>query len=86
MKICDIENKAWTMDGIRIIIRGSEQKKLGNYSQKNAAQGNWSITKYLDSRIKPLIADCEVLVLLGDGEQPHGRTLLSSVRDSYKHG
>lgn len=86
MKISEIENKAWTMDGIRIVIRVAESKEAGNYSHKNAAQGSWSVTKYLDCRIKPLIGTHEVIVLLGDGEQPHGRTLLSSVRESYRHG
>jgi hypothetical protein len=78
MKIHEIENKAWSMDGVRIIIRGSENEDLADYAQKNAAQANWSVTKYIDSRIKPLIGDKEVIVLLGDGEQPHGRTLLST--------
>lgn len=85
MKASDIENKAWSMDGIRIIIRVKESKDLQDYTHKNAAQGSWSVTKYLESRIKPLIGSNEVVVLLGNGEQPHGRTLLSSVRESYKH-
>ena len=85
MKISEIENKAWTMDGIRIVIRANESKEVDEYTHKNAAQGSWSVTKYLDSRIKPLIGTREVIVLLGDGEQPHGRTLLSSVRESYRH-
>ncbi len=84
MKIHEIENKAWTMDGIRIVIRGSENDELSDYTQKNAAQASWSVTKYIETRIQPLIENKEVIVLLGDGEQPHGRTLLSSVRDSYK--
>ena len=84
MEIHEIENKAWSMDGVRIIIRGAENEDLDDYTQRNAAQANWSVTKYIDARIKPLIGDKEVIVLLGDGEQPHGRTLLSSVRDSYK--
>ncbi len=84
MKIHEIENKAWSMDGVRIIIRGSENEDLNDYTQKNAAQASWSVTKYIETRIQPLIGDKEVIVLLGDGEQPHGRTLLSSVRDSYK--
>jgi hypothetical protein len=84
MKIYEIENKAWSMDGVRIIIRGPENEDLPDYAQKNAAQANWSVTKYIENRIKPIVGDREVTVLLGDGEQPHGRTLISSVRDSYK--
>ena len=84
MKIFEIESKAWSIDGVRIVIRGPENKELGDYTQKNAAQANWSVTKYIDTRIKPLVGKKEVAVILGDGEQPHGRTLLSSVRDSYR--
>lgn len=86
MKISEIESKAWTMDGIRIVIRTGESKDANDYTHKNAAQGSWSVTKYLDSRIRPLIGSREVIVLLGNGEQPHGRTLLNSVRESYRHG
>lgn len=86
VNIRDIENKAWSMDGVRIVIRGDENSELEDYNQQNAAQASWSTKKYLDSRIKPLIGDHDVIVLMGDGEQPHGRTLLSSVRDSYNYG
>ncbi len=84
MNVSDVENKAWSIDGIRIVIRAPENDNLKNYPHKNGAQANWSVTKYLESRIKPLLGDREVVVLSGDGEQPHGRTLLNSVRDSYK--
>jgi hypothetical protein len=84
MKIHEIENKAWSMDGVRIIIRGPENENLMDYTQKNATQANWSVTKYIETRIKPLVGDKEVTVLLGNGELPHGNTLLSSVRNSYK--
>jgi len=45
MKIHEIENKAWSMDGVRIIIRGSENENLNDYTQKNATQANWKCNK-----------------------------------------
>ena len=58
MKIHEIENKAWSMDRVRIIIRGSENEELDDYTQKNGAQANWSVTKYIETRIQPLICIC----------------------------
>ena len=84
MTVQELEDKVWTQDRICIVIRDSSNAIVGEYTQRNAAQANWHITKYLESRIIPLIGDREVIVLLGNGEQPHGRTLLSSARDSYK--
>ena len=59
--------------------------QVGDYTHKNAAQADWRITEYLEKRLAPLLDGMEVVVLMGDGEQPHGRTLLSSIRDSYKN-
>lgn len=86
MTVQELEDKAWSQDSIRLVIRDCSGAKVKTYNQKNAAQATWSVTKYLNSRILPLIGSREVIVLLGDGEQPHGRTLLSSVRESYKNG
>lgn len=85
MTIQELEEKVWAQDGIRIVIRGAENAKVADYTQKNGAQATWNVTKFLETRIQPLIGDKGVIVLLGDGEEPHGRTLLSSVRDSYKN-
>jgi|LGOV01.1.fsa_nt_gb hypothetical protein len=85
MTVEKLEDKVWMQDNIRIVVRCSSDTKVKDYPHKNAAQASWSVTKFIDNRITPLLNGQGVVVLMGDGEQPHGRTLLSSLRDSYKN-
>ena len=85
MTIQELEYKVWVQDNIRIVVRGALNTKIGDYSQKKSAQGNWSVTEFIKKRLEPILNGHEVMVLMGDGEQPHGGTLLSSVRPSYKN-
>ena len=85
MTVQELEEKVWAQDGFRVVIRGAANTKIGTYSQKNAAQGNWSINEFVKKRLAPILNGIEVVVLMGDGEQPHGGTLLSSIRPSYKN-
>ncbi len=83
MTVEQLEQKVWVQDGVRIVIRAALNTKVKDYTQKNAAQANWSATEFLRKRITPLLKGLEVVLLQGDGEQPHGRTLLSSIRTKY---
>ena len=83
MTVQELEDKVWAQDGIRMVIRAASTAKVGDYSQKNAAQGNWRITQFIEKRISPLIGSKQLVILEGNGEEPHGRTLLSSIRESY---
>ncbi len=84
MKVQVLEDKVWAQDGIRIILRAATDTKIGNYKHMNAAQATWRITEFIEKRLVPILNGIEVAVIMGDGEQPHGRTLLSSIRESYK--
>ena len=83
MTVEQLEEKVWAQDGIRIVIRAAPGTTVRDYSQKNAAQASWRITQFLEKRITPLLKGQEVTVLQGNGEQPHGRNLLSSIRATY---
>jgi len=83
MTVEELEDKVWSMDGIRIVIRDSSRTQVQKYTHRNAAQSTWRITQFLDNRIAPLLNGQEIVVVMGDGEQPHGRTLLRSIRESY---
>jgi hypothetical protein len=83
MTVQELENKVWEQDGIRIIVRDRSNAKVKEYKHKNAAQEKWSIIKFLSNRINPLVRDKEVVVLYGNGEMPHGGTLLKTIRQSY---
>lgn len=84
MTVQEFEDKVWQQDQVRVVVRASSGQEVSEYEYTNAAQANWSVTKFLQQRIQPHIGDLEVIVLEGDGEEPHGRTLLSSIRNSYQ--
>jgi len=83
MKVCEFEDKVWEIEGIRIVIRAPSEKEVLDYDYQNAAQGNWRIAQLLEGRIQPNLEDMEIIVLQGDGEQPHGRAILRTIRQSY---
>ncbi len=84
MTVQELEEKVWVQDEIRIVIRANVTTVVKKYTKEKAAQANWSISEFLAKRITPLIDNMEVMVLSGYGKQPHGRTLLDSVRNSYR--
>lgn len=86
MKAWEFEEKVWEIEGIRIVVRASSEIEVSDYDYQNAAQDNWRITQLLEGRIQPNLEDMEVLVLQGDGEQPHGSVILRTIRKSYYGG
>jgi len=44
------------------------------------------VTEWATNRVVGRIGDAEWLVIVGSGEQPHGQTLLRTVRESYDSG
>ena len=86
MKAWEFEEKVWEIEGIRIVVRASSEIEVSDYDYQNAAQDNWRITQLLEGRIQPNLEDMEILVLQGDGEQPHGSVILRTIRKSYYGG
>ncbi len=83
MTIAELEKKVWDQDRVRIVVRDRLNAPVGKYARQNAAQETWSIKKFLDNRINPLVNEREVVVLDGKGRIPHGRTSLKTIRLSY---
>ena len=83
MKICEFEEKVWEIEGIRVVVRASADEKVSDYNFKNGSQENWRITQLIEKRIQPQIGGREVIIIQGDGEQPHGRVSLRTVRKTY---
>ena len=84
MTIQELEEKVWTQDGIRIVVRGPGSTKIGDYTHKNGAQASWTINMFIKKRLEPILNGFEVTCIMGDGEQPFGGTILRSIRPSYK--
>lgn len=83
MKAIEFEDKVWEIERIRIVLRCPPHTQVGEYDYKNAASENISITEWLRGRVLPKLNNIDVEVLGGNGEQPHGRSLLRTVRHSY---
>ncbi len=84
MTVEKFEEKVWGLEGIRVIVRASTSDTVKDYNYRRRAQGTWRITQLLKKRINSKVGKKKVVVIEGNGEEPHGRTLLRTLRKSYK--
>lgn len=84
MNINEFEDAVWAKENIRIVIRSRSNAQVQDYRYSNAAQDTWRIGQLLEKRITPKIGNREVVVLQGNGEEPHGKVILRTLRASYK--
>lgn len=83
MKARDFEEKVWAIEGIRIALRTDPNTEVEDYDYKNAADESWRITELGSKRIEKCISNIPYIVIQGDGEEPHGRSILRTIRNSY---
>ena len=83
MKVSEFEEKVWEVEGIRIVIRAASEENVSKYTFQKGAQEGWRITQLIEKRIQPKIGANEVIIIQGNGEQPHGRVILRTVRKTY---
>lgn len=84
MNVGDFEDAVWAKDGIRIVIRARRATQVGDFDWANAAPEGQSLTVYMRNRIRARIDSHDFSVIDGRGSEPHGRTLLRNVRQSYR--
>ena len=78
-----LEAKILELEEVVVKIRASSDAEVSDYSYERKAAGNTSLTDWIEGRIKPLVEGYELIVINGDCATPHGRTKLSTLRDSY---
>ena len=85
-----VEKKIRQVEGFNVTIRHldgrdvrSDRQALPAYPFKNAMKNSANVTKWATTRFRDNYAGFEVDVLRSDGTRVHGRTLLSTVRDTY---
>ncbi len=83
MNARDFENSVWNVDKIRLVVCCSNNVELVDYGYANAANKNSTLSEWLENRIYPNIDGHQVIVIGGNGKQPHGNSLVQTVRDSY---
>lgn len=56
---------------------------ITSYSYANMARNGWSVNRWKEQRFNQCYPGFDVAVLKNDQHVAHGRTLLSTVRDTY---
>lgn len=84
MNVWEFEKTVYELEEVRIVIRAPWRSQVADYGYERAASAGTSVTSWLEARVLPAIGDFEVVVLDGGGSVPHGRTRMSTLRDSYE--
>mgnify|MGYP000499890391 CR=1 FL=1 len=85
MKASDFEEKVWTIEGVRIVLRIAPNTEVGEYTYKKAADESWRITELGSKRIEKSIGtDIPYTVIQGNGEEPNGKVILRTLRNGYQ--
>lgn len=82
--VSQFEQKVNGMEDLKVVIRAGKNTLVPDYPFERKASGNCNITNFINQRIRPLVGDLEVEILDGNAIQPHGRTLLSTCRDTFE--
>ena len=84
MQALKFEQKVFEKEGVRIVIRADSEAKVEKFDYQRCATGSMTLADWLSKRIYPLTGKYEVVVVNGRGEtDPHGKTHMETLRDSY---
>lgn len=78
------ERDAGKMEGLVIVGRADKNMLVPKYPFERRASGSCNVTSFINQRIKPYLGEIDVEILDGNAIQPHGRTLLSTCRDTFE--
>lgn len=84
MTVSDLEQVVLELEQVRIVVRASARSLVDDYNYLRMAAGNARVSEWLAQRILPLMQGSEVVVLDGTGRTAHGRTLMSTLRQTYE--
>lgn len=79
----ELERQIFELEEIRVVIRSNKSTQYSNYKYTRKAASNTSITDWYLARLKPIIGEDEATIIDGNGNTPHGRTNIETVRNSY---
>lgn len=82
--VAEFEAQVKEIEDIVVLIRAPRNSKIKSYTYTKKAAGNASINSFRETRLKPFIGEYEISIFDGNfAENPHGRTQLSKLRESY---
>lgn len=80
----DLERQIFEKEEIRVVIRAPKDTKFDEYNYDRKAAVNTSITDWYSTRLKPILGEeHDADIIDGYGTNPHGRTKIEKVRNSY---
>jgi len=80
----DIERQIFEKEEIRVIIRAPQDERFPKgyeYDRKSAVSTSAKV--WIDKRLSPIIDNFEATIIDGNGQIPHGKTKLETIRKSY---
>jgi len=77
------EDQVWETEHVRIAIHANSKAQVQPYKYKNAADERWRITELSEKRIDKCLGNYSYSTIQGDGEEPHGRVILRTIKSSY---
>ena len=83
ISIAAFEQKVFELEEIRVVVRGNPNDLVDDYDYGRATSSRTSITKWLDTRVKPCVGDHAIVVIDGEGTIPNGRTHVINLRKGY---
>lgn len=83
--VYDFERQVFTVEGIRLVIRGNGNLSIPDYPYQRKASDNTTVSEFLNNRIYSILPNGTQAVLVGgDGNANiHGLTMLGTLRNSY---
>ncbi|MCU1716677.1 hypothetical protein [Pseudomonas sp. 5P_3.1_Bac2] len=83
ISVSAFEAKVFELEEVRIVVRADPNALVEDYDYQRGASGVTSITRWLDTRVKPLLGDFKAVVVDGEGSIPNGRTHMAKLKKSY---
>lgn len=80
----ELEAKVFALEEVVLVIRAPASALVNDYPYERKAAGTTSVSDYVEGRLKPCLGNNEYTIINGDHVSPHGRTKLSTLRDSYE--
>lgn len=80
----DLERQIFEKEEIKVVIRAPKNQEFNEYAYDRKAATSTSITDWYNTRLKPILGDnYDADIIDGYGTNPHGRTKIENVRNSY---
>lgn len=80
----DLERQIFEKEEIKVVIRAKKNTEFEEYNFDRKASINTSITDWYNTRLKPILGEnYDADIIDGFGNNPHGRTKIENVRNSY---